>query len=212
MRLIDRICVCSAALAMSAPASAVVLLSNLSEPIRATTTIAYGLWAAQGFVNDGTTSSLVSIRTVLGQGAGMPGAFAELRQGSTTGALLTTFVMPALAGADSVRTLAPVSAVSLMPGETYYLLMGALGTGTFGWSYAEGNASTGPGAFANYEYSTDQGASWANFGADNPYLMEIEVRPSVAVPEPATWLMLIAGFGAVGGAMRRRRVRLRFAR
>ncbi len=26
-----------------------------------------------------------------------------------------------------------------------------------------------------------------------------------AVPEPATWAMLIAGFGVIGGAMRRRR-------
>jgi hypothetical protein len=27
---------------------------------------------------------------------------------------------------------------------------------------------------------------------------------SAAVPEPATWAMLIAGFGLVGGALRRR--------
>ena len=32
-----------------------------------------------------------------------------------------------------------------------------------------------------------------------------------AVPEPATWAMMIAGFGLVGGAMRRRRTALRFA-
>lgn len=33
-----------------------------------------------------------------------------------------------------------------------------------------------------------------------------------AVPEPATWAMMIAGFGAVGGAMRRRQIaRVRFA-
>ena len=32
-----------------------------------------------------------------------------------------------------------------------------------------------------------------------------------AVPEPATWAMLIAGFGMVGGAMRRRRTTIAFA-
>jgi hypothetical protein len=32
-----------------------------------------------------------------------------------------------------------------------------------------------------------------------------------AVPEPATWAMMIAGFGLVGGAMRRRAVSVRFA-
>jgi hypothetical protein len=26
-----------------------------------------------------------------------------------------------------------------------------------------------------------------------------------AVPEPATWLMMLGGFGAIGGTMRRRR-------
>jgi len=29
-----------------------------------------------------------------------------------------------------------------------------------------------------------------------------------AVPEPSSWLMLISGFGLVGGTMRRRRYRL----
>jgi hypothetical protein len=33
-----------------------------------------------------------------------------------------------------------------------------------------------------------------------------------AVPEPATWGMMIAGFGLVGAAMRRRRIRVAFAR
>jgi hypothetical protein len=31
------------------------------------------------------------------------------------------------------------------------------------------------------------------------------------VPEPATWAMMVIGFGAVGAAMRRRSVRVRFA-
>ncbi len=35
--------------------------------------------------------------------------------------------------------------------------------------------------------------------------------PSGAVPEPATWAMMIAGFGMVGGAMRRRSTKVAFA-
>ena len=31
------------------------------------------------------------------------------------------------------------------------------------------------------------------------------------VPEPATWAMMIAGFGLVGGAMRRRKATVSFA-
>jgi len=32
-----------------------------------------------------------------------------------------------------------------------------------------------------------------------------------AVPEPATWAMMIAGFGLVGGAMRRRSTKVAYA-
>jgi len=32
-----------------------------------------------------------------------------------------------------------------------------------------------------------------------------------AVPEPASWAMMIAGFGLVGGAMRRRQIRISYA-
>ena len=39
-----------------------------------------------------------------------------------------------------------------------------------------------------------------------------QAAPAVsAVPEPASWLLMIAGFGAVGGALRGRRPRVRFA-
>jgi hypothetical protein len=34
-----------------------------------------------------------------------------------------------------------------------------------------------------------------------------QVAPPAPIPEPSTWLMMIAGFGGVGAAMRRRRVR-----
>ena len=34
---------------------------------------------------------------------------------------------------------------------------------------------------------------------------------AAAVPEPASWAMMLGGFGLIGGAMRRRRIQLRFA-
>jgi hypothetical protein len=39
----------------------------------------------------------------------------------------------------------------------------------------------------------------------------VPVVNTPAVPEPSTWLMMLAGFGIVGGAMRRRNVRVSFA-
>ena len=35
--------------------------------------------------------------------------------------------------------------------------------------------------------------------------LDVTSGAGTAVPEPATWTMMIAGFGLVGGALRRRR-------
>ncbi len=49
-------------------------------------------------------------------------------------------------------------------------------------------------------------------GGDFNYTDMQFIARTGALPEPATWAMLILGFGVVGGAMRRRqRVRVRFA-
>ncbi len=45
-------------------------------------------------------------------------------------------------------------------------------------------------------------------GDGNDYSGNFRVSALTAVPEPATWALMILGFGAVGGAMRRRTVRI----
>ena len=46
----------------------------------------------------------------------------------------------------------------------------------------------------------------------NPGLSKLSFEGSLvtAVPEPATWALMILGFGIVGSALRRRRTRVRF--
>ncbi len=43
-------------------------------------------------------------------------------------------------------------------------------------------------------------------GSNQPFLLSqrVNVRSVGAIPEPGTWMMMMAGFGIVGGAMRRR--------
>jgi hypothetical protein len=49
-------------------------------------------------------------------------------------------------------------------------------------------------------------------GANTPFTIDGSVaRITTAVPEPATWAMMIAGFGLVGGTLRRRRAVVRLA-
>ena len=72
-------------------------------------------------------------------------------------------------------------------------------TGQFTLSYAASNITrvvVTPGSFYDW------------VGVDN-----INYTPATAgaVPEPATWAMMIAGFGLIGGTLRRRAVRVRYA-
>jgi hypothetical protein len=181
----------AAFLLVAAPAHAAILVSNLAEPTRATTLIEEGLWAAQAFETDANAYALIDITTVLGDASGSPVAVAELRRSGPLGidtspaGLLTTFTVPSLAGALSVRTLTPDSPVALDPNTVYWIVLGVSGPGSFGWSYAEGNAKTGPGSLPAYGYSTDQGGSWGAFDAENPYKVRIDVNPA-AIPEPST--------------------------
>lgn len=47
---------------------------------------------------------------------------------------------------------------------------------------------------------------------DNGGGIALDVEPAAgAVPEPATWAMMLGGFGTIGAAVRRRRISVRFA-
>ena len=199
----------AAVVVMAAPAAqADVLLSNLAEPPRDASVLSEDLWAAQSFVTGPDEWTLTSIRAVVGDAEGAPNVFAELREGSVTGTLLTTFTLPGFAGAESARTFTPLSTTTLSAGGLYYFILGVTGAGTsFDWGYAEGNGQTGPGAFQNFWYSEEQGADWTDFGGDNPFFLEVNGR-SAAVPEPASWALMILGFGAAGAMLRTRRTRL----
>jgi hypothetical protein len=45
---------------------------------------------------------------------------------------------------------------------------------------------------------------WNDSAHSTPYSYVVEWSAAAGVPEPASWAMLIAGFGLVGAAMRRR--------
>ena len=63
-----------------------------------------------------------------------------------------------------------------------------------------GGAGVANGGVFNVQFGLVDG------GSNQPFLLSqrVNVRSVNAVPEPGTWMMMLAGFGIVGGAMRRR--------
>lgn len=97
------------------------------------------------------------------------------------------------------------------------------GIGSFNSYSASGNLVT----FANFSYRNGAG-TLLYFGTDpngstfypqlvngneNAYNVEVGTQFSAAgaVPEPANWALMVAGFGLAGAAMRRRRATVHFA-
>jgi len=63
--------------------------------------------------------------------------------------------------------------------------------------------------FTGLTYSVTGNTLKLNWGGtDSPDLFTADFSFGSAVPEPATWAMLIGGFGLAGGALRRRRATL----
>ncbi len=205
MKTVHLLCACAIG-GLAGTVQASVLVSNLAEPLRSFNMIRDVEWAAQGFETDANPYSLTSIDALIQEIAPAAGAFAELRAADAMGnmdtsaaGLLATFTIPALtSGMVDINTFVPVGAVALAPSTRYFFAMGVVGEGRFDWTYAEGNGQVGPGAFHTYEYSFDGGATWTNFGGDNPFHMRVNVE---LVPGPAASGLI----GLVGLLAARRR-------
>ena len=173
-----------------------VLVSNLAEPVRDASAIGNNpnpvpppppnepvwYWAGQSFLPDNSSYSLVSIDAIVGDGSTSPSpvVVAELHNddNGTIGSLITSFTAPDVSGAQSIRTFLPDNPVTLAASTKYWFVLGsqAPGDGTYFWSYAEGNGAVGLGLLDNYNYSTDSGATWTNFGSDNPFFLQVNVQ------------------------------------
>jgi hypothetical protein len=196
-----------AALLLALPAArADVLVDNLSRPVSATSVLPSDLWAAQSFVTGGDPVRLLDIQLPIGLAVGAPTVFAELHADAgpqQVGATLASFVLPTLdAGSLKVEFLPSVPTVALAARTTYWVVLGVVGEGSFGWSYAVDTASSGPGTFANYAYSVDAGATWLDYGNERPYHLSVDVSP---VPEGGTAALLSAGLALLVWTRRRMR-------
>lgn len=97
--------------------------------------------------------------------------------------------------ANQVYTTIDFTGTSLDIGSTYYL---TLTTTNNHWGVVNGRGTYEGGGY----FQTSGG----NITYPNTYDMNFRITtsPLAAVPEPASWAMLIMGFGLVGSALRRR--------
>ena len=204
-----RICAAAVMALAATTAQADMLVSNLAQPERAFSELTSLFWAAQSFVTDGSNHTLLSIDAMLGTGArrGDDTEFvAELHAAGPgiIGSRLTSFSFGSTpSGAPTDISLLPTSGVTLAAGTTYWLVMGerpgSLDSEYLGWSYADGNASTGPGSLGAFGYSTDGGMSWSasTFDTPNPFRLAVNVAPVTAVPEPSSTVLMALGLVAL---------------
>ncbi len=142
------------------------------------------------------------LRFRFGSGEAIAGNYVEL----------LTFDVPA---ADVPTTLGGFFSVDLssyglqlQAGSLYSVILSSTQTGSFGqfgWTIGEitsGGVEISAPAYAGGRAfgSIDQGVTWGARGVDRP----LRTWMTTAVPEPGTWAFMLAGFGLVGMAARRR--------
>ncbi|MFW2830132.1 PEPxxWA-CTERM sorting domain-containing protein [Sphingomonas sp. ID0503] len=129
----------------------------------------------------------------------------------------------ALLGNVSITSADTSAAVQLAVWEIAYETSTTKYSLSDGWFSASGSSLSAAKTLANGYLSKVTKGDWkalantqlnsltADGNQDQIWLGTRPPQAPGAVPEPASWAMMIAGFGLIGGAMRRRSVQARFA-
>ena len=218
MRIIT--CLMPFALLAATPAAASVEVANTLYVWQSETSspllsgLGRSTWVSQSFVStaNGTLTGLdlqISrygsdpLRIVFGLGDVTDAGYGEL----------FTLDLDNMAVPTSPRTLMSVDLsgfdYQLVAGQRYSVILRSplmQGGNQFGWLLGEmledGTEITNPLTDGSTWASTDYGATWEVRAVTRPLRIWADVA---GVPEPASWAMLIAGFGVVGMVARRRR-------
>lgn len=189
----------SAALALaSSPASAAYIV-NISQSGSDVFATGSGNLNLAGLGNPGTgtvTGNLVPGRGRLAVGSGRNNAYSGTITGTNTFGTGNTFLTP-----DSVTGL-PVG-FNVQNAFPRFLLV------PFGYQSGD-DLGTSTATYKNktlddFGLIAGNSYTWTWGAGSNQDSFTVNILAAAGVPEPATWGMMIAGFGMIGGAMRRRR-------
>jgi hypothetical protein len=201
--LIWRVAIAAAVLVGQAASAAPVVLydSITTNTADGSNTADVTNWLADQFVTDAETYDLTSVVLKLANtplGSIEVDLYSNNPVGNVPGSVIGTFTNPGSLSAGDL-TFTPAIPQQLLPNTSYWVVLKNSGS----WNYTNGSA-TGPGASQRWADGSNSGAIWtATTGG--PYMMTVNATP-VAVPEPSTWAMGLAGLGFVGvTALRKRR-------
>ncbi len=154
----------------------------------------YGFGFTVGAGSTATVNQLIFGSQASGTGPGFINVLASVDNGAFT--TVGSYALQASVNNSQTLTFAtPLSALS----RVEFRLVAANNTNA--------NGDTGIGAAGTFRVTNFQPT-----GANTPFTIDGSVgRVIGAVPEPATWGMMVAGFGLVGGMLRRRSTAVRFA-
>ena len=158
-------------------------------------------WLANEFKTDSVAYDLSSVALKLAStplGTIEVDLYSNNTVGNVPGSVIGTFTNPGSLSPGDL-TFTPAIPQQLLPNTSYWVVLKNSGS----WNYTNGSA-TGPGASQRWADGSNSGAIWtATTGG--PYMMTVNATP-VAVPEPSTWAMGLAGLGFAGvTALRKRR-------
>jgi hypothetical protein len=203
MRRILMTALASAAVAAASPAFAGTSLTLIesSDPC----TLAYtGAVACQGYYGGNLDNT-----TVADQQSALNQLLTSPTVGTAVGGTAPTIDWNALKAAGSVYDATALgtgaTANNLYFGTTLYgyVILGA----HFGNNSDTSNPPPNVSAFWLFDFGTD-GADHITFTPNSSgFSNAVLYTPRPAVPEPATWAMMLLGFGGIGMAMRRNRSR-----
>ncbi len=194
------------------------------------TSIAYAQMAdmltVTGAEDLSSISFLLQVDGKLHNGTGLQGYDASVSLGRWGHSIFQSNVLSTPAGHLEFDEMMTTGLYSVVDGQVDFdlFLMTTAEYGIKSWPLAQGS---GPlpagGAYADF-FSTVTIAEIFGFnefgqrvslfsvtGSDGTILPTVRAPPVSAVPEPATWAMMIAGFGIVGGTLRRRNRAMAFA-
>ena len=159
-------------------------------------------WLADQFMTDAETYDLTSVVLSLAStplGTIEVDLYSNNPVGNVPGSVIGGFSNPGSLAAGDL-TFTPAIPQQLLPNTSYWVVLKNSGT----WNYTNGSA-TGPGASQRWADGSNSGAIW-NASTGGPYMMTVNATP-VAVPEPSTWAMGLAGLAFAGvKVLRRRRI------